>query len=655
MLAAGALAIAVYGFRYPVEELEPGKGGPLIITDVHGTILRTIPSADGRPGREAWVSLDDIPPIAVLAVLESEDARFFEHKGVDPVGMARAAWLDIKGRHFGYGGSTITMQLVRMLDSAGERRSIWNKLKESVLAMRLERAMDKRQILEQYLNRAYYANGAYGFAAASQTYFGKPAASLSAAEATLLAVIPRAPSAYDPMRHPAEVRARRDRVLALLVDKGLLGADEAERAEAQQIDLGLHPPPFLAPHFVEWVLAQLPDEVKQRGGTVRTTLDLPLQEQLEHRVEDHVASLADKSLTQAGMVVLDSQSGAVRAMVGSAGFFAENGEVNITAVRRHPGSSLKPFIYALAIAQGESPASITYDIADVDSDYRVAKLTQPEHGPVRYREALAGSYNLAAIHVLEKVGVERLLDKLRQAGVPLDGTPADYGLRMALGSSRVRLIDLASAYGFLVRGGKVTRPHGVVEVSFTGGTNEKWKPERQADRQLYPADVSWLVMDMLSDEAARHPTFGQELPLDDIGFPVAAKTGTSRGFADTVAVGVTREVTVAAWAGNFDGAPTQGLIAMQAAAPLVRTGMMLAARGRELTLPEKPDDVVAVSVCSLSGERPGAHCPHQKLEYFIHGTEPKKTCDWHQPDGVHYPDAVAAWAARQAERGGRNL
>jgi len=339
-------------------------------------------------------------------------------------------------------------------------------------------------------------------------------------------------------------------------------------------------------------------------------------------------------------------------MVGSTGWLTRDGQINIVTRRRNPGSALKPFVYALAIEGGDSPASIAYDILDVPSQYRAHQTTQPERGPVRYREALAGSYNLAAVHVLERVGVNRLLSKLREAGIPdLDGGPGDYGLRMALGSAKVRLVELAAAYGFLGRGGQATRPGGVAEVAFADGST--WRPARAPEARLFSAETSWLVMDMLADEEARHAVFGQELPLEDLGFPVAAKTGTSRGFADTVAIAVTRELTVAAWAGNFDGQPTQGLIAMRAAAPLVRAGLLLAARGRELTLSPRPESIVAVPVCALSGKRPTAACPHRKLEQFVRGSAPTEPCDWHGAAGARYPDAVARWAEERRTAGGR--
>lgn len=654
LIGIGSLWVAVHGWDYPVEELSPDRGGPLVLVDRNGLPLAQIPARDGRPGRHAWVELDQVPAVAIATFLVSEDEGFFEHGGVDLKGIGRAAWLDLGEGRFGYGGSTITMQLVRMLHSAGKSRSVANKVKEAVLAMRLERAVSKETILEQYINRAYFGNGAWGIEAAAQAYFGKPAAALSVGEATLIAVVPRAPTAYDPLRHIDRALARREHVLGQLREHGVLTAEEIARARAQELRPTLHRPARRAPHFVDWLLTTLPPEVRARGGVVRTTLDLPLQERMEALVAEHAASLADRNLDQAGVLILDTASGHVLAMVGSIDPTAAGGQINITTWRRHPGSALKPFVYAQAIERGDSPATIAYDIHDVPSAYRVVRLTQPERGPVRYREALAGSYNLAAVHTLEKVGVESVLTTLRRAGVgPLAGRPDDYGLRLALGSAQVRLLDLASAYGFLVRGGTVRAASGLRDVTSWTGTT--WRPERPRDTRIVSPATSWLVMDMLSDPEARRPAFGQELPID-LPYRVAFKTGTARGFSDTVAIGVTREVTVAAWAGTFDGTATHGLVAMRASAPLVRAGLLAAAGGRDLTLPAPPDEVTTATVCPLSGMRAGPDCPHQKLEHFAHGHEPTEICTWHLAGGeVRYPDVARPWARRQAEQRGRQL
>jgi penicillin-binding protein 1C len=635
VVAAGlALLAAVYLVDYPVGKLAPEAAASLELVDRSGNLLRALPIRGG--GRATWVGLDQVAPSVILATLASEDHRFFEHHGVDGRAVVRALWLDLRARRARSGASTLTMQLVRMIEP--RPRGLANKLREAVLALRLERALNKQQILEQYLNRAYYGNGAFGIEQASRYYFGKPASALGLAEGALLAILPRAPRTYDPQRHLPAALARRAHVLDLLEERGLVTREERQRAETTALAFTFSAPePGLAPHFCDWVLAGLSASQRAQGGRLRTTLDLDLQRALERAVQAHVDERRELGLREAGAVMLEPSTGAVLAMVGSPDYAAPAGQLNITTTPRHPGSALKPLLYALAIERGDTPATVAFDVADAESEWHPRPEVR-QHGPARYREALAGSYNLAAVHVLEQVGVENLLRRLRVAGLgPLTGTAADYRLGLALGSAKVRLVDLAAAYGFLVNHGTVARAHGV------GSPAEPV--------QLFDERVSWLVMDMLADADARRQVFGAELPVD-LPFPVAIKTGTSGGFADTVAVGATREVIVAAWAGNFDGSGTRGSLAMWSAAPLVRAGLLAMAARRSLTLPPRPDGIVERAVCRLSGLRPGPYCA-TKSEFFVAGSEPVDTCTWHRLRHgrvtVEFPAALAAWATRRGQ------
>jgi penicillin-binding protein 1C len=642
-LAGMALAIAVLGWNYPIDKLDPGRGGPLLLLDRHGQVLRSVPAADGRRG--AWTRLADLPPLAVTAILAAEDERFFAHPGVDLRAIARALWLDLRAGRAAFGASTVTMQLVRLVEHPRAPRTLRNKIAEVVLALRLERAMAKRQILEQYLNRAYFGRGAYGLDAAARTYFGKPAAGLADGEATLLAVLPRAPARYDPLRHPPRALTRRHHVLGLLRARGRLTGQEVAQLEATPPQVLVRRPGFAAPHFCEWLLAELPADLLARGGVVHTTLDLGLQVQLERRIRDHVASLQTEGVGQAGAVVLDSQSGEVVALAGSVDYAVS--ALDIATWKRHPGSALKPFLYALALEDGAHPASLALDIHAVPSDYHVRRLTQPERGPVRLRNALAGSLNLAAVHTLEQVGIPKLMARLDAAGIgPLPGTAGDYGLRLALGAARVRLLDVVAAYGFLVREGKVVAAHGVRDVELADG--QRWQPPPPRQKALFAPDIAWQVMDILADPDARRAVFGNDLPLD-LPFAVAAKTGTSRGFSDTVAIGATTQWTVGAWAGNFDGSPIHGVLAMRAAAPLVRAGLLLASQGKAQTLPPRPGTLQPVEVCALSGLLPGPDCPHRVSEPMTARQRPQAACDWHDHDAqgrerVRWPRLAEPWA-----------
>lgn len=621
-------------------------GQPLLFLDRRGEPIATVMGTS--PDRTQWTPIGELPAIAVSAVIESEDHGFWRHRGVDGLGIARAAWLNLRGGTLGYGGSTLTMQLARMLISGGAPRSVTAKLREAMLALRIERALDKHAILEQWLNRAYFGNGAHGFAAAAQRYFGKSARTLSIGEAVLLAALPRAPIGYDPLRHRAASLRRRDYLIELLVRRGSLTPSAARDALAQPLAIAMHRVPNRAPHFVSWIIEQLPAAQRQRGGTVRTTLDLRLQEVLARRVAQQVAELGERNLQQAGIVVLDTASSAVLAMVGSVDFAASSagGQINITTRKRNPGSALKPFVYAAAIERGASPVSLAWDTRDSQDDF--SPNGGVEHGPVRYREALASSYNFAAVDVLHGVGVAALMSALSRAGVAeLPGAPADYGLRLALGAAKVRLLDLVAGYGFLVRDGKVRRPHGIDVV--IGADGAGYRPPGTGDVAVFSPQTSWLVMDMLADPEARRPGFGTELPFD-LPFGIAAKTGTARGFADTWAVAASREVIVGAWAGTFDGTPTQGLVGMDAAAVLVRDAYLTIAERTRPSLPPRPSGIEEVDVCPISGLLPGPRCPHVH-DYVTSGKAPRTVCNWHREDGaLVYPARAQGWLQRKSRR-----
>lgn len=623
---AAAVGLAVFARPYDLKRLDPGEGTSLTLTDRDGRPLRTIALKGG--GRARWLGLDQMPPILITATLAGEDHRFREHLGVDGEAIVRALVLAVHAGHPVSGASTLTMQLARLLEP--HPRTLRGKIGEMIDALRIERALSKDEILEQYLNRAYYGEGAVGVEEAARRYFGKSAATLSAGEASLLAVMPRGPRRYDPMTALPQARARRSHVLTLMQARGWLDDSMRQQIEdeplaliaaaartedvAPSIDAATAPP---ASHFTDWVLAQLPAAVRTRGGTLRTTLDLALQLRLEAAVRSHLASRETPGL-QAGVIVIDPVDGSVRAMVGSADHDGdETGQINIVTTRRHPGSALKPFIYALAMEERETPASRSLDSLENLPDFRPRRQMHT-HGEASFRDALAGSYNIAAIDVLDRVGVPAALERMRRAGLgPLDGTAADYGLDLALGAPKIRLLDLAAAYSFLIDAGEVVRPRFLSDAPLVPMV------------RVYTPEASWLTLDVLADPDARRSTFGGDLPLD-LPFPIAAKTGTSSGFADTVAVGATRETIVAAWVGAFNGTGTRGALAMWSAAPLVRAGLLAVAdlRGGPLTLPPPPNGIVTREVCRISGKLAGPDCPSHR-EHFARDFAPRTICSGH--------------------------
>jgi penicillin-binding protein 1C len=629
---AAAVGLAVFGRPYDLRRLPRGEGTSLVLTDRDGRPLRTI--ALQRGGRARWLDLDQMPPVLISATLAGEDHRFREHAGVDAEAIIRALVLAVRAGHPVSGASTLTMQLARLIEP--HPRTLRGKLGEMIDALRIERALSKDEILEQYLNRAYYGEGAVGVEEAARRYFGKSAATLSAGEASLLAVMPRAPRRYDPLAALPEARARRSHVLTLMEVRGWLDDSTRRQIEDEPLSLiasaariddaapsGDATTAAPAAHFTDWVLAQLPAAIRARGGTVRTTLDLALQLRLEAAVRSHLASRDTLGL-EAGVVVIDPVDGSVRAMVGSSDHGgADAGQINIVTTRRHPGSALKPFIYALAMEQGETPASRSLDsLRDLPEFHPRRQMLS--HGEASFRDALAGSYNIAAVDVLGRVSVPVALERMRRAGLgPLEGTAADYGLDLALGAPKIQLLALAAAYSFLTNAGQVVRPRFLSDAPV------------DPMMRVYTPEASWLTLDVLADQNARRSTFGDELPFD-LPFPVAAKTGTSSGFADTVAVGVTREAIVAAWVGVFDGTGTRGAVAMWSAAPLVRAGLLAVAdlHGAPLTLPPPPSGIVTRSVCRISGDLAGPDCPSHS-EHFSRDAVPREVCSGHSLVQVH--------------------
>jgi penicillin-binding protein 1C len=643
-LAAVAWQIAIRAADFPPELLDRAAATSLRVVDANGVLLRQEATSAGL--RESWVSLDEISPHLVHATLASEDHDFYDHAGVDWGAMARAAWLDVAHGGAEFGGSTLTMQLVRLV--AKTSRSFPGKLRQMVLAARLERALGKREILEHYLNRVYYGNGAWGAEQAARVYFDKHAAALSIGEAALLAVLPRGPSYYDPFRDKRRVMARRGHILGLMEQRGYLSAEDRALAERVPIDLDRTRPSFRAPHFVELVKERLPTAFR-RGAAIRTTLDWDLQRRAEVALANHLANVGSRNITQAALLVLRNADGAILAMVGSKDYTdsAGSGAFNGVTARLRPGSTLKPFVYGAAFERGDTPATLAYDVVLPEDAHQSYSKDVKSHGFARYRESLAGSYNLSAVHTLQRVGLDTVLRKLRTAGLStLDRPDHEYDWGLAIGHAETRLLDLTAAFTTFGRGGQPIAPRAVDLARSTGG--ETWSEPTVVRDRVFSEEIAYLLFDVLSDPDARKPMFGDRVPLN-LPFKVALKTGTTKAYTDLWAIGVTREYTVGVWAGNFDGAPTYHVMSTEGATPLLRAVYTaIAARFGDPTEPPRPDTIVAAEICPVSGKRPGPHCDHHKRELFIVGHVPEETCDWHQlvcgVPSVVYPPAVRSWA-----------
>ncbi len=621
--------------------LDRGFSDSIRMLDRDGVPLREVVNDGGE--RAEWRDLDQISPLLRAATIAVEDHRFYRHRGVDGIGLLRAAWDNLSGGRVVSGASTLTMQLSRLLSP--HRRNLVGKLRELVDARRIERAVGKDQILEQYLNRAPYGAGTIGVEAASRRYFGKDNLKLSLAEAALIAGLPNAPTRLNPLRHLVAARARQHKVLARMRETGAIDDSEYRQALAEPLALRHRPAPLLAMHFTDYVLRSLrgPDGWHNPGvgganrshpkrGDLATTLDSGLQREVEAVVAQHVESLALGGLTNASVVVLDNRRCEIRAMVGSADYWdGEAGAVNGALAPRQPGSALKPFTYALAFEKGYTPATV---VADVETHYGEAdgasftpkNFSGTYAGPVMMGDALGRSLNVPAIRVAALVGPAALLGRLRKLGFTTLNKSADfYGLGLTLGNGEVTVLEMAQAYAALARGGVTCHA-----TPFGGGDGAV------PGRRVFSRQVAYLVTDVLSDERLRIAAFGPANSLL-LGFPVAVKTGTSSNWRDSWAAGYTDRYTVVVWSGDFSGRSMNQLAGATGAGPLFHEVMQRVVErdhGYEPQPPQPPPGVVTVEVCALSGQLPSAHCPHRRPVHMLAEDAPTETCDWHQAVAV---------------------
>jgi penicillin-binding protein 1C len=632
-------------------ELRQGEaGGSIRIDDRDGDLLREVRADDGARAR--WTPLGEIGNTTRHAVLAAEDRRFYRHEGVDPVAILRAAILAVTHRRIVSGASTLTMQLARTVRP--HPRNLWGKLREMALAVRIEWSLSKDRILEEYVNRVSFGPNLRGVAAASHAFFGKSPASLSAAEAAFVAGMARGPSLYDANLRPELARARRDRVLGRMERDGWLTAEATARARSEAlVTLGASAS-FGAPHLVAGLLRGelgpsqpgLSEALHVNGSVarVRTTVDRALQRIAETQVATTVRTLRGKGVTAASAVVVDNVTGDVLAYVGSPDFFdEENGGQNDGArALRQPGSTLKPFLYELAMEKlGYDPSTALPDVdmhLDLGAlhDYAPHDYDGHVHGPVRLREALGSSLNIPAVWTAHNLGPAPFLDRLHELGFASLHEEADfYGPALALGDGEVTLLELVHAYSTLAREG-VSRPLRFVSRVVPADGHVVDLPPGEEHRVM-PAPLADLIIDILKDHNAREASFGERTVLD-FPFEVAAKTGTSKGFRDNWTVGFTRAVTVGVWVGNFGGAPMNNVSGITGAGPLFHAILeaVVASRGGEGAREALPVDtlehegLVRATVCVLSGDLAGSDCPHRVSEWRPALGGDQATCSMHE-------------------------
>ncbi|MFI8745349.1 peptidoglycan glycosyltransferase PbpC [Pseudomonas sp. NPDC077186] len=591
-------------------------------------LARVVLAEDGTPlwrfaDRDGvWrypVTPEQVSPYYLDALLTYEDRWFRLHPGVNPLALARAAWQNLSGGRVVSGGSTLSMQVARLLDP--HARSLPGKLKQLWRTAQLEWHLSKDQILALYLNRAPFGGTLQGVAAASWSYLGKPPSQLTRAEAALLAVLPQAPSRLRPDRHPARAQAARDKVLRRLA--------EFRVWPTEQVDEALEEPVFLAPRR-EPSLAPLLARRLNRAGSpplIRTTLDAGLQLRLEDLLLGWRARLPER--TSAAILVVEHQSMAVRAYLGSVDIAdaARFGHVDMVRALRSPGSTLKPFLYGMALDAGLIHSeSLLQDVPRHYGDYRPGNFAAGFSGPVSASEALATSLNLPAVQLLEAYGPKRFAGELRGAGVPIRlPALAEPNLALILGGGGARLESLVTGYGAFARGGLAARP--------------RLQPDEQLrERRLLSPGAAWIVRRILSGQA--RPDRDPRAQL--VQRPsLAWKTGTSYGFRDAWAIGIGPRHLIGIWIGRPDGTPVPGQFGLASAAPLLLQVHDLlvnrdSQRGIAAPAEPQPAEVGVAAICWPLGQpmhRDDPNCRRLRFAWTLQGTTPPTLLGADQPLG----------------------
>ncbi len=636
--------------RHP-DELIYGGGG-IELLDRNGEALFAFTGESG--GFRKPVRLDDISANLVNATVATEDPDFWSNPGLNVRGIGRAVYENLafwehSGFFKGSGGSSITQQLAKNLYiPANERssRSLSRKLRESVIAVELSRRYSKEQILEWYLNQAFYGNGAYGVEAAAQRYFSRPAKDLTVAEAALLAAIPNAPSLYDPISHPDAARERQQHVLERMAKNGYISEQEAAAAGAEATQLRPGQLAVEAPHFAMYIRETLPrllgKEKARDALRVVTTLELGLQHKAEVVVSKHMTGFRSRfGASNAALVAIDPATGEVLVMVGSPDYFEDSidGQVNNAVSLNQTGSSIKPVTYLAAFTKGWSPATLIDDramtIRDRSGSFVLGNADNRYRGTVPVRQALGSSLNVPAVKALEYAGLANVYALAGKMGITTLKDLSNYGPSFTLGGVDATLLDMTYVFSVLDDYGeqvgmepveKTTRavdPIAVLRVEDAHG-RVLWEPKRKKER-VAAAAQTYQITSVLSDNSARVSMFGPSNALQVPGRKAAVKTGLSDNARDAWALGYTPQLVAGVWVGNADNSPMRGATSGITAAPIWRDFMVAALEGQPALDFPLPSDVRLVQVCESTGLLPTRGCPRVVTEVFLASAAPTTT------------------------------
>ena len=600
LLLWGLVVVADRLWPLPLKEVNPAR----VVVDEQGVPLWRFADSEG-----IWrypVTLEEVSPRYLEALIQYEDRWFWDHPGVNPFSVLRAAWQDLTSGRVVSGGSTLTMQVARLLDP--HPRTFGGKIRQLWRAMQLEWHLSKREILTLYLNRAPFGGTLQGVGAASWAYLGKSPAQLSYSEAALLAVLPQAPSRLRPDRWPERAEAARNKVLARMETQRVWSPEQVKESREEPIWLAPRQMPQLAPLFSRMMLS------KSRDNKIVTTLDATLQRQLEELAINWKGRLPARS--SLAMIVVDHTTMNVRGWVGSVDINDDSrfSHVDMVSAIRSPGSVLKPFVYGLAMDDGLiHPASLLQDVPRRTGDYRPGNFDSGFHGPISMSEALLRSLNLPAVQVLEAYGPKKFAGMLRNAGLPLIlPAGAQPNLALILGGAGARMQDIVAAYSAFARHGKAGR------LRLQPG-------DPLAERPLMSPGAAWIIRRILANEAQ---------PLPDSALPqvvpLAVKTGTSYGYRDAWAIGINARYVIGIWTGRPDGTPVAGQFGYASAVPLLnQVNNLLLSRSvvDEARFPRdpRPASVVRGVICWPGGQALAEgddNCRRRLATWLLDGSQP---------------------------------
>lgn len=608
-LAILFLIFDLFIFPIPTEKLY--RDNSYFIYDRAGNMLNCFASSD-----HFWrkpVRLEDISPRLMESVIAAEDRWFRYHPGVNPISLIAAAITNLKAGEIVRGGSTITMQIARMMEP--KERTIKNKLVEIIRAFQLELHFSKDELLEIYFNLVPYGGNIEGVGAATQFYFGKSPGAVTTSEAAILAIIPSSPNAYRPDINPSECLLKRNRILAYLNERNVIDSARYLGALEEEIPSGRFRRPFIAPHFCQYMVTRYPE-----CAEIYSTIKLQTQILCERLAAGYHQSLVEKGIYNLSVVVLDNNTGELLAMVGSPDFNDDlhHGQINGAMAPRSPGSALKPFVYALGFEEGIiTPAAKVEDIPVNYAGYSPENYNQEYSGLVSVSEALIQSLNVPAVNITSRVGLKKFYDLLISGGLTsLNKKYFEYGLPLVLGACEVSLLDLCNLYASIARGGIYLPVRMLRDV------------DNGKAREILSEEACYLVSNILANlqrpELSSSWEFARDLPT------VAWKTGTSYGRKDAWTIGYNPDYTAGVWVGNFSGEGSPWLVGAEVAAPLMFDIFHEIADGCEPKWFSVPDRIGSRQVCAVSGMPPNQLCPSACQDLYIKGMTGGALCTVHK-------------------------